>query len=122
MPGTVLSLRDPRQVLRLPAGMRGAILRTEDLQGRTALQADEIVRWWNAKGPEQLFCDCDRVLFAERDALYSEERFRPGDVDAAWYADLAKDWKGRCEAYPEGVPVFLQAQIAAEIIACFREK
>ena len=55
MPGTVLSLRDPRQVLRLPAGMRGAILRTEDLQGRTALQADEIVRWWNAKGPEQPF-------------------------------------------------------------------
>ena len=121
MPGTVLSLRDPRQVLRLPADMRGVILRTEDLQGRTALQADEIVRWWNAKGPEQLFCDCDRVLFAERDALYSEERFRPGDVNAAWYADLAKDWKGRCEAYPEGVPVFLQAQIAAEIIACFRE-
>ena len=59
------------------------------------------------------------MLFAERDALYSEERFRPGDVNAAWYADLAKDWKGRCEAYPEGVPVFLQAQIAAEII---REK
>ena len=33
MPGTVLSLRDPRQVLRLPADMRGVILRTEDLQG-----------------------------------------------------------------------------------------
>ena len=118
---TVLSLQDFMQVLRLSAGMRGVVLRTEDLKGRTALQADAIGRWWNAKGPEQLFCDCERVLFAKRDVLYSEEGFRAGDVDAAWYVELAKGWMRRCGRYPEGVPVFLQAQIAAEIIACFRE-